>query len=508
MKSYLVLGLKDDLVNVFNSLGLLYMAQEDFDASEEYFQSALHESQQQGYTYGLKKANFHLGLLHIKKHNLPKAKAFLYKALAIDEKNDDKYGLSLAKNKLAFIAAKENDFDQATKLAEDALQDAKAITASQLVIEAMETLALINKEQKKFEEVIKWQEALIKQQQETSAREKSFGLSFLEILEEKQQAQLASKKQALQAEQKTKEIFQVLEVAGLASIILLILAYLWYKNYAKAVKYSRELAAKNDVIEKNAHILDALNKSIIKQNISLEEANTMKGKLFSIISHDLRGPIASVKGVLDLIGRKPMSEAEIKRILAMLGHEVDVVMGMLNNLLAWSKAQLQGSVVALEPIEVHQLTGENIDFAAREAKQKEISLINEIPENMILMADKERLNFVLRNLLMNAIKFTYQGGSVRVHMQEGDDSVALVVTDNGKGIAPDNIPKLFTDKRFTTAGTAKEKGTGLGLVFSKDFVESLGGSIRVESIEGEGSSFFICLPKLVLDTVGEASVVF
>ena len=174
---------------------------------------------------------------------------------------------------------------------------------------------------------------------------------------------------------------------------------------------------------------------------------------------------------------------------------------MINNLLAWSKTQLTGDKLNIKPTDLYFLTEENMDLTAARAKEKNIRIINDVPDDTIILTDKERLNIVIRNLLANAVKFTPGGGEVRLHVQEQPHAITLVVSDNGMGIPEKYLSRLFADQRFTTLGTSKEKGTGLGLMLCKELMDGLRGQIMVESREGKGSSFSIVLPKLAIDTI-------
>jgi signal transduction histidine kinase len=232
-----------------------------------------------------------------------------------------------------------------------------------------------------------------------------------------------------------------------------------------------------------------------QQNKELEKHSEFKNKIFSLVSHDLRAPFNSIKGILNLEKTRTMSEADVKHIFGLLGKETDVTMNMLQNLLVWSRAQMEVNHVNLQPVNLRLLVDENVQVAASHAALKNITLTNTVAEDVFALADKERLNFVLRNLLMNAVKFTYEGGEIKLQMRVQGSSLSLMVSDNGQGIAPRYISKLFSDERFTTRGTLNEKGTGLGLMLCKEFVESIQGTIEVESEEGRGSTFYVTLQK-------------
>ena len=185
----------------------------------------------------------------------------------------------------------------------------------------------------------------------------------------------------------------------------------------------------------------------------------------------------------------------MQQVFGLLARDVEAAADMLHNLLVWSRAQMEEAHVRLEPVDMHLLVKESLFFVAAQAEVKGIRLRSYVNESSVVIADKERLRFVLRNLLMNAVKFTYEGGLIEVQASMHENSVTVAVHDNGKGIPSKHIPKLFTENRFTTPGTLNEKGTGLGLMLSREFVESQNGSIRVESEEGKGSVFFLTLQR-------------
>ncbi|QCR23904.1 tetratricopeptide repeat-containing sensor histidine kinase [Pontibacter sp. SGAir0037] len=495
-QSYTALGRQDDLVNITNSLGLVKLKQHDLKVAEKYFTEALTTSKQANYGYGLKKAHYHLGLVYLQKEEYAAAKEHFAQALVLDEHKGDNYGLSLTKNKLSEVALREKAYKTAIQLATEALQHAQAVPASELEEAAMDNLIAVYKATSNYPELIKWQDMLIERQKQAFKEEKSEALGFLDILKEKQEEQLVYEKQAFEAQQQAELTNVILAVACLGLVMLSLLALMWYKNYKKVKDYSIVLATKNKEIAKASVQLERLNETITNQNKSLEENGLMKDKLFSIVSHDLRSPFASLRSILNLAQRRPMSHEEVKKYLLLLNKQVDAVMNMLDNLLAWSKNQLKGGGVFLEPLWLHQLIEENMQFVATQAEHKNIILKNAVPVDAFALGDRERLSFVVRNLLMNAIKFTYEGGQVVINTRDAQDKIVLMVADNGKGIAPDNLKKLFKDnEQFTTTGTAKEKGTGLGLKLSKDFMHSIGGSIAAESKEQEGSIFYVTLPK-------------
>jgi len=227
----------------------------------------------------------------------------------------------------------------------------------------------------------------------------------------------------------------------------------------------------------------------------LERLNQVKDKFFSIISHDLRSPINALAGLLDLLDKGAVKPEELSRHIHELKSRFNHTRTLLNNLLDWTLLQMDKLNLQPTRIDLHKLVDENIQLLGS-VPNKQITLVNQIPENTIGYADSNTVNLVLRNLMTNAIKFTNDGGAVVVNAYDQDADWLITVQDNGVGMA-DDVLKILFDKTapYTTRGTANEKGTGLGLILCKEFVEKNGGRIDVESVEGQGSKFSFTIPK-------------
>jgi signal transduction histidine kinase len=227
----------------------------------------------------------------------------------------------------------------------------------------------------------------------------------------------------------------------------------------------------------------------------LMELNNLKDKFFSIISHDLRSPVNALSGVLDLMEQGAITPDEQRSLIKSLQGQFEQTRNLLDNLLDWALVQMDKIVVKMEPINVQKVVANNIKLL-RVAQEKKIDLKNNIKEDLNALSDPNMVNLVLRNLMLNAIKFTHQGGIIEVSAEQEGDWVVVSVKDNGVGIAPENLEQIFDKStHYTTRGTANEKGTGLGLKLCKEFVEKNGGKIWVESELGKGSTFKFTLKK-------------
>lgn len=256
----------------------------------------------------------------------------------------------------------------------------------------------------------------------------------------------------------------------------------------KVEERTREVATKNTRLE-------AQNQVLQKQKNHLETLNNIKAKLFSIISHDLRSPINSIQGVLHLMHADALSPEEVKLLSSNLKNQVQITQNLLDNLLYWSKLQMQGIQVNQAHVNLFQIV-DNTLHLFKASNPKSLQIENHIKEDIEVWADANMVALIIRNLVANAVKFTPPNGQVIVNTHPIDPNLVKVeVKDTGIGIPAENIPKIFdTEAHFTTPGTSQEKGTGLGLMLCKEFVEKQQGSIWVESVIEQGSSFYFTLP--------------
>ncbi len=231
------------------------------------------------------------------------------------------------------------------------------------------------------------------------------------------------------------------------------------------------------------------------QKTDLEEANTMKNKMFSVIAHDLRGPFGQLKMGLMLLEEGDLTAEERTEITAMLSRDHVNTSALLDNLLKWSIAQKGQMIYEPTTHAIQPLVAENISLFSKEATRKEVHLLNKVPDSLTAYFDQNMIQTVLRNLMSNAIKFTQVGDRITINGKRIGDFVSISVEDTGMGIPEDKVNKLFKkNKNFTTYGTDNEKGSGLGLELCYDLVVKNRGTIEVSSVEGEGTTIVFELP--------------
>lgn len=239
------------------------------------------------------------------------------------------------------------------------------------------------------------------------------------------------------------------------------------------------------------------NRQLIKTNQLVVEANASKDKLFSIIGHDLKGPLNSLTRFSSLLSDDTdrLSRDEIKTLARDLDKSLNNLFALLENLLQWSQSQRGDIDFKPNAFDLGELLKENQELFQGLAENKKIMIINDTNSILLVNAHRNSINTILRNLISNGVKFTPVEGVITLQAKPIGKYLKVSVTDTGLGISESAIQKLFTiGTKHSTLGTAKEKGTGLGLAICKDFVEKNGGTIGVESVEGKGSTFYFTVP--------------
>ncbi|MCB1189142.1 MAG: hybrid sensor histidine kinase/response regulator [Leptospiraceae bacterium] len=231
--------------------------------------------------------------------------------------------------------------------------------------------------------------------------------------------------------------------------------------------------------------------------IELQKSNAVKDKLFSIIAHDLRSPYSMLVSTTDLLVNdyNEFDETEIIELIKELHDSSKRGLFLLENLLDWARMQTNRLSVKLEKIELQSTVEKIIDLLYSQAKTKHIQIYSMIVPDTIILTDINIIQTTLRNLIVNAIKFTATGGEIIIKAEKIVDFWQVSVADTGVGISEENKENLFKNDTFqTTYGTNKEKGSGLGLLLCKELIEKIGGKIWVQSEPGRGSIFNFTIP--------------
>lgn len=237
----------------------------------------------------------------------------------------------------------------------------------------------------------------------------------------------------------------------------------------------------------------ALLLQIREKNTELEAMNKNKEKLFSIVAHDLRSPVAQLKSALDLLNREFITPDEFREMTGQLTRQIDDMQLNLNDLLLWGRSQMAGIVASPEKVPVRAVIDEVIALKTPLANSKKIRFSN-LANDIDVWIDPDHLKLALRNILSNAIKFSYENGLIEISTTTSPTEAVIAIKDFGVGMTSEQVEQLFSDSFHSTQGTAKEKGTGLGLILCREFLQKSNAHLSVTSSKGEGSTFFIRIP--------------
>ena len=502
---------------VYNNLGNIYEENKQYSKALQYFKKAASLQEKLSNKRSLVISLLNVGNVHLYLARPEQGLPYLFKSLKIANETGNIICKPGILKSIAQIYQITGHNAEALQYAQQSYYWALKTESSKKIAASAELLQSLYAADKDYAQAFKYLSVFVAHDTQLDLESQKITAAELSARHETEKKELENKtlrvekaRQALEIKQQKLTLFLGVIIVAVMLVLLLLLYWSRVRLKAASLKLqeaNRLLQGQHKEISYQKNELAGQALQLKEQNGQLEKHHQFKNKIFSIISHDLRAPFGSIKGVLDLVQSHPMSAAEVQPIFKLLSKDVDVSMNMLHNLLVWSKAQLTETGIASEPVNLQQLVQENIQLAVSQADIKSISLINEVDVQAVALADKERLNFVLRNLIMNAIKFTYEGGEIKIYIIPGaEDKITLAVSDNGKGISPANLSKLFTEARYTTLGTAREKGTGLGLMLCKEFIESLQGSIEVNSTEGTGSTFLIKMPSAGRVTMPEQQV--
>jgi signal transduction histidine kinase len=253
----------------------------------------------------------------------------------------------------------------------------------------------------------------------------------------------------------------------------------------------KKLMEANDQIECHKGALEDLNRQLL-------EANVAKDKFYSIVAHDLRDPLHFLLFSSEMMVNEyeKMGEESVRRFIQKVNKTAQAMSDLLENLLQWGRSQLGEIECCPCRVNLHRLAQESIDDFTAIGEKKNIKLSSQIPPRTRVLADENMIKSVIRNLVSNAVKFTSPGGMVKLLAREEGDFIVTSVQDTGVGIPLEKQGILFNiGIHYSTPGTAKEKGSSLGLIICQEFIRKNGGEIRVKSEVGKGSTFEFTLPK-------------
>jgi signal transduction histidine kinase len=257
---------------------------------------------------------------------------------------------------------------------------------------------------------------------------------------------------------------------------------------------NRELHRKNLEIEEQRKEISLKAKLLEKQAKELRELNTVKNKLFSVISHDLKSPMYALRNLFNSVSQLNLPAEEIKVMIPDIVKDLNDTTELMENLLQWAKFQMRSNIIQPQKLDVSEQVNTTLRIFHLQLEAKKITVEAKTDLPAYAWADKNIISLVLRNLLSNAIKFTPENGRIVVGTYESSACIEVYVQDSGRGISKAEMAKINSNNFYTTNGTNSEGGTGLGLMLCKEFLAKNDGHMMIESEPGSGSTFSFTLP--------------
>lgn len=489
---------------VYNNIALVYYELDSIDLAVNYYNQALAIKEKYGNRLDVATIYHNLGLVYMHIRQVDKAVEYLKSSKDIFvELGYDKYAANTTNN-IGRAYYRSQHYEDALKYFKDGLEEARNQNSAFLMMDNYKYQADCYAKLGNFTEAYRYsneyfnlKDSLLNIDKEREIAE--IQAKYENEIREQENELLKSENDAKTATIRLQYIFTIaLFIIFLLSGILTIIYYRGNQSKKKAnellLAQKKEIQEKNDVLSKLNEEIKLQNEAIKIQKRELEELNSIKDKLFSIISHEFRSPLNSLKGTLALLKVGALSEDELNVISKELTDKINSTSIFLDNLLNWAKSQMQGINPKPVQIDIFEIADENVKLLKSMGDKKKVGIINNIPEGTFTSFDPNMLNLIFRNLISNAIKFSLRGGNIIINCSSQSGFHQISVIDSGIGMSEENIKMLFQVQTFTTRGTANERGTGLGLFISKNFIESNGGRIWVESEEGKGSSFNFTAP--------------
>ncbi len=494
-----------------NNIGSAYQWQGKPDQALAYYLESLPLKEALKDKDGVCRSLSNIGLIYSEKGEFRKALNYQYRALAIAESTKSLQNEIFVLRGLAdaFLAGKQPK--RAAAFARRSLEKAQQFNANDEIKQSAELLNTIYIELGDYKNAHLYLTLSSAYQDSVQSDQAIAQINMMQVRYEMDKKELENTKlkaesnmQSRQLEQKTLIAYTVASLLVMA----LILGFIFFRGQQRMRLINKKLSLKNIKITRYNRVINEKQEALKEQanqlkwqKEELEHLNEVKNRLFSIVAHDLRGPLVSLKSLLQLLAMGTLPEAKLKHFAKTLEAEQQNTLHLLDNLLIWARSQMNGADRTESHSDITQLVAETINLLTPQAKSKDISLENRVnPELAALaLADDEMIKLVLRNLVSNAIKFCRAGDLITIEAEAEGQFVTVVVRDTGVGISFQDQEKIFGFRSLTTFGTAMEKGNGLGLALCKDFIKQNGGRIWVESVPGVGSSFSFTLPTAETD---------
>ncbi len=476
---------KNLIALVSNSIGKGYTASGNNEKALEYFMNSLQIKESCGDERGVANVSNNIGIIYQKKGEYDKALEFYYRSLEIQEKLENKLGKASVINNIGIIYSNMNYKKKALQYFFDSLVLKKEIGNKKSISNSYCNIGQTYMELKDYDKALESLNLGLNLAVESEAKDhqRQIHKSLSDLYKVLGDVSMDAGEHLQACEKYRTSIDHSHQFEDLQIDL--------YKE-----AYNKQIADIQAHFETDKRVREA---EIFRlKNIELAEANATKDKFFTIIAHDVKNPLNSLLMSVEYLSMQldHFEPDKIKKLVSIMNNEIKSITELFDNLMQWSGSQTGKMPYKPEDIKLADVVESAMKHLEAVASYKGIDIVIAVPESLKVHADENMIMTVLRNLVTNAIKFSYKGSKVVVSAEEMEDNHLVTVSDQGVGIEEERMKKLFRiDTHMTTKGTASETGTGLGLIVCKEFIEKNGGEIRVESTPGKGSSFHFTLQK-------------
>jgi signal transduction histidine kinase len=454
-----------NLIYLHNNIASNYCAKNEFDSALTYLNLTIAESEDPKYASIRVLAFTNIGLIRQAQGRIKEAIQYFNDAIdiTIQLKLPEEHARLL--NNMALIY--EHEPRKALDMLLQAYSIAKSIGQKSLQIEILDGMVSIYKTMGDYKAALSFREEQKVLSDSIFSIEKEQAIANLEAKHEVENSNAQIKRLELTEQKQRIETNRIIVILIMLAAFLLVVAYFLWKTRV-------------------------LNKEITASKQQLQRENMLKDKLFSIIGHDLLGPVSSIPVVMEMYRDETTTPEERHLLLSLLEKNAISTHETLQNLLDWGKSLIKGIVIQPAMLHVNTLIANDLKLVGIAATSKNIKLINDIASDTEVYCDPNHFKFIIRNLLSNAVKYTFEGGSVRLTASKphGHKLVIFAVEDTGMGVPAAKLTTIFDSFGESTAGTENEKGNGIGLRLCKEFVVENGGTIWVESEQNKGATFY------------------
>ena len=494
LKMQLEIGDTIEIAGSLNNVAVSYQDLKNFKLALLYYKKAIQYINQSNNKENLDLYYNNIGNIYMLEGNLDSALFFFKEGYKISKESNDKQMIC---NSLAYFGeyySKKNDYKKAVYYYEKSIKIAHEIGIVFEITDVAEKLHIVYSKIENYKKA--YETLLIAKTLADSANNNETMKKLTEIessikyKKEKELNELIQEKKDIQAKLELNREKQYRNIALTVGSAFIFLTIVFFINSRRKTIYNRKL------IEQKAEIT-AQKEEIETQRDNIEKLNKTKDKFFTIIAHDLKDPISGIYKLTDTINLdfESFTKSEIKNYISLVHNSTQQVYSLLENLLHWAMMQTSSIKTASSKFNINDVIEQNIELLNNNAQQKNLNIVfNNKVENTVF-ADKEMIATTIRNIYNNAIKFSNNNGTITFSTSIENNFCKLSIRDNGIGISPEDQKLLFNIRDNTKKiGNSKEKGTGLGLILCKEFVEYNNGKIGINSELGTGTTFFFTVP--------------